>query len=332
MARGTSIQKPTTLLTIKKSQLSSTTDYLARKDIVLMTDDGIITGDIRVATGNPPTNTTTNKTIPIYPIGSIIYFAGFQPPQGFLLCNGAQYLASLYPELTNYLDSADQSNNYVNSYASQAYNGVRPYTATSGIYAGQRVFNTPNFTNSGAAGGYFIRNLNVNGAYGNSSLPDYYITQQETNQTGGYSGSQSAVNRTFGSYQDESYIWHNHDMDGSRTGATGENHFHHYFGAASATNGYQLGDTYKSGETAATLFSLYRYQETDTGTGTTNDDSSLDYNNRNMIGTHIHHGFLGYGNSVNNDSHNTYHDVDSDFDNSSETRPKNYSLHFCIKY
>jgi microcystin-dependent protein len=35
------------------------------------------------------------------PVGSIIDFAGTTPPNGYLLCNGANYAASLYPELFN---------------------------------------------------------------------------------------------------------------------------------------------------------------------------------------------------------------------------------------
>ena len=62
------------------------------------------------------------------------------------------------------------------------------------------------------------------------------------------------------------------------------------------------------------------------------NNDGVDFENTNMIGTHIHAGFLGFGPSLASNSHLTIHNSDVNYNNSSETRPKNYSLLFCIKY
>jgi len=320
MARGTSIQKPTTLLTIKKSMANAAVSGSQRSKIILITSNGIITGDMRVATGNLPSTPPTPQTdqsIPFYPVGSIIYFAGPNPPDGFLPCNGQPYETKDYPELANYLRG-------IPTYSS-AYNNVHPY-----VSAGVEYFNTPDFTNPGGAGGMFIRNLNVAGLGGNTALPDTYQTEAEVDDRGTYSAAVSLVNRTFGSIQQEEYEWHDHQFANTNVGETGEDHFHHYFGAPGATNGHQLGYTYKTSSsnsyTNYQLFSMYDEVTTDV------NSDGVDFDNTNMIGTHIHAGYLGFGPSLASNSHLTIHNSDVNYNNSSETRPKNYSLLFCIKY
>jgi len=330
MARGSSIQKPTTLLTVKKSMVGATTTGNIRGDIIVITDNGQITGDMRVATGNP-VSSSLDKSIPLYPVGSIIYFAGPQPPDGFLVCNGQPYKTKDYPELANYFRGLPiETSRYSAANASIAdpYKNVKPYVLGIDEY-----FNTPDFTNStGLGGGLFIRNLNPVGIKGNSTLPDWTVDlRNETNSKFDPSSVNTLVNRTFGSVQDEIYLWHKHRFANTESGFTGENHVHHYFGAPSANNGHMLGYTYKSPSSVNSLV-MSMYNETDTDKR--NDPLTNLHDNFDMVGTHIHAGFLGFGASFTDNEHNTIHTRNSNtvFDNSTETRPKNYSLLFCIKY
>src|SRR6056300_1725000 len=97
-----SIQRPTTLLTLKKSKESLISYSSAAKgQIILMTDTaGTLNGEIRVASSNtvngydatstpPGAPIKLSLTAPTYPVGSIIYYAGPIPPAGWLFCNGA---------------------------------------------------------------------------------------------------------------------------------------------------------------------------------------------------------------------------------------------------
>jgi len=320
MPRSSSIQKPTTLLTIKKAMVNTNVDSLIRGEIVLITDDGIITGDMRVATGNSIANKTLDKSIPFYPIGSIIYFAGPEPPDGFLMCDGEEYKRDLYPELANYLSGISISN------SNRIYTNIRNTGENVGSFynkGGDFYFRVPDFTINN---GLFIRNLNETAPSGNTSLPDYIETLIENDDKGSRNIRTSNINRTFGSFQEESYGWHTHDFTSGQTGFTGEDHVHQYYGAPQATNGQKLGNAYKGNATLTKLFSAYNYDTTDI------DSAGELYDMQGMIGTHIHDGYLGYGSSLGDADHNTYHNIDNNFDNSDETRPRNYSLLFCIKY
>lgn len=324
MPRGSSIQKPTTLLTIKKLYEDTNVDDLTRGEIVLIVDGGYITGDMRIATGNSPsTSKTTNKTVPFYPVGSIIYFAGSEPPDGFLVCNGASYKVVDYPELANFLRG-------IPTYSS-AYNGVNPGSGSDAT------FRVPDYTAGNGKGGLFIRNLNIGNALGgNTNLPDYQVQLGEStdgvsfnNTQGNLTNSIQTINRTFGSIQYEMYPVHDHPMNGGVTGATGENHVHHYFGAPGATNGHQIGYTYlpsSINRTYTKLVTRHQYQFTD------ENIAAEDYANSGVVGKHIHTGYLGFGQSYTDANSKTTHNTDSSYDNSTETRPINYSLLFCIKY
>lgn len=318
MARSSSIQKPTTLLTLKKTQLASTEEQMSRGELLLIVDDGIITGDLRVATGESISDPTTNKSIPFYQVGSIIYFAGPVPPDGFLVCDGGEYERELYPELANYLDGISINN--------ESYTNVRNSGRNVGsIYnnGGVDYFRVPDYT---VRNGLFIRNLNENTTDGSTTSPDYYETFFEITDEGEGTMRIELAGRTFGSIQNESYITHDHPYVGLKTGLTGENHVHHYYGAPGATNGRKLGYTDKGDATQYKLFVEYEYKVTD------KDSSAELYDMEGIVGTHIHSGFFGYGASIADTNHNTYHHTDPAFNNSDETRPKNYSLLFCIKY
>ena len=334
MARGSSIQKPTTLLTIKKSMEGATTSGNIRGDIIVITDNGQITGELRVATGNPVQTAPpwTDKTIPLYPVGAIIYFAGPNPPDGFLVCNGQEYETEDYPELANYLKGLPaESSRYSLGDVADPYYQVKPYVSTSGIYTGKEVFRTPDYTNfAGLGGGLFIRNLNYGGFGGNSTLPDWQVDyRNETDGKNDPAAVSTLINRTFGSVQDEMYLWHKHRFANTFSGFTGEDHVHHYFGAPGANNGHMLGYTYKSpSSTNSLIMSMYDKVDTDIRT----ESSTKLHDNFDMVGTHIHAGFLGYGASYLDTEHLTIHNVDSNFDNSTETKPVNYSVLFCIKY
>jgi len=129
MARVDSIQKPTTLLTLKKSkELATETATTQGGQIMLITDDtGFVQGDIRFTSGRP------YHTTPFVQVGSIIYYAGNTVPDGYLPCDGSFISQKLYPELfdkiKNYwwkrpfqpdnimaLTGAENLNNYVEVY------------------------------------------------------------------------------------------------------------------------------------------------------------------------------------------------------------------------
>jgi len=330
MARGTSIQKPTTLLTIKMSQENAASSGSNRSDIIIITDNGDVTGELRVATGNPQNTTLTapsfnNISVPIYPVGAIIYFAGPVPPDGYLNCNGGEYRAIDYPELYNYLKSGSSWTGQTKPTFS-----VKAETDTSSPDFGKQTqyFTVPNYTNSGyTGGGLFVRNLNNT----NSALNDY--TETIRNESSGsykntVSATSSLTNRTHGHIQNSTFAYHNHGFQTTTVGFTNEDHFHHYYGSPGATNGHQLGYTNKaSGFTNYKIFSMDKYATTDD-----NNDPALTHDSLNTVGTHIHSGFLGFGQNYSDTEHNTYHNSNTAFDNSDETRPKNYSLLFCIKY
>lgn len=331
MPRLSSIQKPTTLLTIKKSKIQSNTYTGARRgEIILITDNGIITGDMRVATAK--TGVNDDKNISIYQTGAIIYFAGPNPPDGYLVCNGQRYDRDLYPELANYLEQITVTPQYADS----VYRNVNGTTDSVGIMypyfdvisgTWKEYFRVPDFTNptNPTQGGLFIRNLNEDVP----TLPDYNEAFREADDRGSLNHILQRVNgggRTFGSSQDEMFGWHTHDFTTANTGPTGEDHVHHYYGARGATNGHQLGYTAKGSSTEYVMMSQYDYDTTD------RDSSSELYDSEGLVGTHLHAGFLGLGSSFTDPDHNTYHYTDSNFDNVTETKPKNYSVLFCIKY
>jgi len=95
MARVDSIQKPTTLLTLKKSKsVANETAGTLAGEIMLITDDlGTVQGDIRISSGR------YYHTLPFVQVGSIIYYAGEHVPDGYLICDGSLVSQRLYPEL-----------------------------------------------------------------------------------------------------------------------------------------------------------------------------------------------------------------------------------------
>ena len=95
MARVDSIQKPTTLLTLKKSKeiATDTAGDLLGEIMLITDDDGTVQGDIRVTSGK------YYHTMPFVQVGSIIYYAGDQIPDGYLACDGSYISQRLYPEL-----------------------------------------------------------------------------------------------------------------------------------------------------------------------------------------------------------------------------------------
>tara|TARA_B100001093_G_scaffold117544_1_gene109935 strand:+ start:96410 stop:97243 length:834 start_codon:yes stop_codon:yes gene_type:complete len=204
MARLQSIQKPTTLLTLKFSKTEANAFSGAAGEIILITINGIIQGDVRISTGNP------NYTMPVYPIGSLVYYAGQTPPNGYLFCNGATVSSSLYPEL---------------------------YSKIGTTWGGDSTnFALPNFTTDG---GRFIRNLNQQGV-GNSTFPDYYYTSYDDYGTyNRFTANLQLVNRTFGQFQSDAYGYHSHGKP-SNSEYAGD-HSHNYYGSRNATNGVQLG-------------------------------------------------------------------------------------------
>ena len=95
MARVDSIQKPTTLLTLKKSKeiATDTAGDLLGEIMLITDDDGTVQGDIRITSGK------YYHTMPFVQVGSIIYYAGDQIPDGYLACDGSYVSQRLYPEL-----------------------------------------------------------------------------------------------------------------------------------------------------------------------------------------------------------------------------------------
>ena len=202
MARLQSIQKPTTLLTLKKTKTEANEFSGAAGEIILVVINGVIQGDVRISTG------TINNTMPVYPVGSIIYYAGQIPPNGYLFCNGAYLSSSLYPEL---------------------YSKIGYTWGSSGSD-----FRLPDFT---ADNGRFIRNLNPQGI-GNSSFPDY--SQRVYSRFGVYDNrALYNVNRQWGSTQEDQFKSHTHSRGNYSSNAG--THTHSYYGSRNSTNGVQLG-------------------------------------------------------------------------------------------
>ncbi len=109
MARLQSTQKPTTLLTLKKTKeltneyVSTITNFSAG-EIILITDEvGTIQGDIRVTKDG-----VIGQTLPFTQAGSIIYYAGRTAPDGYLFCNGSPVPEDLYPELFDAIEYANK--------------------------------------------------------------------------------------------------------------------------------------------------------------------------------------------------------------------------------
>lgn len=397
------VQKPATMLTVKKSMGNISSGIASgsipeRAELILMTDSaGEINGEIRVGTGNrnslyytpstgyPVSDPLTqsglvelyplrssgdpinNNTLPLYQVGALIYFAGPEPPVGYLFCNGAVYDSELYPELATFLG--------------------KEFEVSS------TQFRVPDYTNSmgqeGARyqGGLFIRLLNQGGTVTVANTnPDYIDTILDVNQYGDYlphSGNTFIVDRQYGSIQQESYISHNHQLLTANVSDTEESHSHRYFGAYGASDGYYLGridgdqavsgDGYKiSDRHPVTSFIIYSgLATTDQGGAPGAQDffvgaseafkPNADYDTQTynfpvnlqnlaqkypmegvspgqdmQIGDHLHSGWIGHGPSLNDNTHNTIHytttTTGNTWNNQGETQPRNYSVLFCIKY
>ena len=326
-----SLQRPTTLLTLKKSK-ESLISYLgaSRGQVILMTDiAGTMNGELRVANGSFSTKDpyandlvdqygigpiSISKNAPAYPVGSIIYFAGSTPPAGWLFCNGAVLRKDLYHELCLFLD---------------AYNRTSPH------YVSSSHFRLPDYTNSHNynQGGVFIRNLNPVGPYGNTSAPDWVeFNENDYYQKGEYKSTISYIDRTFGSIQQEKYPKHNHDyitantanVTAILTGETGEVHSHKYFGAPGTTNGIQLGNLNDKGATNTRIIARTDVGRTDKDADTPvralppSSTPGRDFNSAAnppvqtgqefAIGNHIHAGWIGFGkDGYSSNLHNTFH-------------------------
>jgi hypothetical protein len=335
-----SLQRPTTLLTLKKSK-ESLISYTgaSRGQIILMTDDsGTLNGEIRIANGSFSTNDPSgkplldgqgnpvliSKTAPTYPVGSIIYFAGPTPPAGWLFCNGSVHRKELYHELCLFLDAYDGNSKY---------------------YANTTHFKIPDYTNSKNfnQGGVFIRNLNEFGPYGNSAAPDWNETDElDYYQKGEYKITPKFVNRQFGTIQLEKFPKHNHDyitantanVNAILTGETGEVHSHRYFGTEGATNGIQIGNLNSKGanNTAIIARSAIGFSDNMADTpvralpptsipGVDFDAAAnppLPTGQEFAIGNHIHVGWIGYGKNPYsaNTIHFTYHHTANNVNNS----------------
>lgn len=376
-----SLQRPTTLLTLKKSK-ESLISYVsaARGQLILMTDAaGTLNGEMRVSSGSSKPGLdqygnpiTLSITAPVYPVGSIIYFAGPEPPAGWLFCNGAVLRRDLYSELSDFLDA---------------------HLPTSEFYVSPTHFKLPDYTNSHNynQGGLFIRNLNEGGPYGNTVAPDWYEhNEYDYYQKGEYKTTMSFIDRQFGSIQQEKYHHHNHNyitantanLTSILTGETGEVHSHRYFGTEGATNGIQLGNLNSQGVGKIAIIARSDIGTTDHGADTPvrafpinpninaanpgTDPKVHDFNvaatipmppptgQEFNIGEHLHVGWIGFGTGYTANLHNTFHhtannvnnqqyiitssnnyifdQTANNFNNMRETQPKNYSVLFCIKY
>jgi hypothetical protein len=391
------IQRPATMLTVKKSMGNIRSGVTAgsipeKAELILMTDDaGDINGEIRIGTGNrgavyyttgvadnslsgeeefyPLTSSgdpINNNTLPLYQVGALIYFAGPEPPVGYLFCNGGVYESALYPELATFLGKEFE--------VSATQFRVPDYTNTMG-QEGSRY-----------QGGLFIRLLNQGGPTVANNNPDYIDTILDVNQYGDYlphSGNTFVVDRQYGSIQQESYISHNHKLLTTNVSDTEESHSHRYFGAYGATDGYYLGridgeqaisgDGYKISERdPITSFIIYSgLATTDQGgapgaqdffvgsseafkPNPTYDTQSYNFpvdlgllaskypmegvspGQDMQIGDHLHSGWIGHGPSLTDNTHNTIHytttTTGNTWSNQGETQPRNYSVLFCIKY
>jgi hypothetical protein len=359
MARLQSTQKPTTLLTLKKSkQLAN--DYTSTGEIILITEQGIIDGDVRFTAGED------NQSLPVvpgaiglgtyslYPVGSIIYFAGDAPPDGFLACDGGTYTVLDYPELARKL----YNSNYGTGAKGQ-FSGAYPYIDgnSSNDYRDATQFRIPDFS------GRFVRSLNKMGSLQNSNGPDYWKVDVDrlgfwNNQT--QTGtSRTEVDRYFGDEFDDMYLRHRHkvvDDDVSNNFKTdtglGGAHSHRYYGSPRSSYYVDRDGQIMTNDLTGTALG-------DNGDGfgrqlgNDSDDSTINYfvnfgvwsrdipgeknsAHADYSGEHHHFGFLGFGSSY-DDTNNTTtlkskYDISESQNNALETRPINYSVLFCIKY
>lgn len=334
MPRSDSIQRPTTLLSLTstKEELSVAPFQIHEQNRLIFdsTPDGVLTGDVRFSTGKAGAN--DDKTYPLLPVGSLIYYAGTEPPAGYIFCNGALYRKDLYIELYNYLGAADPDSPYHWRYDTS-------------------LFKVPDFSNSGnpdksreknRQGGLFIRNLNPHLPTGNPSLPDYYNEFWDEMNVGehnvGENTTQNKNARTFGSIQEEQYPYHNHKHLTANTSETGENHSHKYFVSEDSHNGIPLGELNSLGAENAEIVVRSGLATTDAGAiydlqpdGVTPralptvdlegippetiaqllaDGDLAPFTGQDFdVGAHVHTGWLGFGASkYKTDSmHNTYH-------------------------
>ena len=365
MARLQSTQKPTTLLTLKKSkQLAN--EYESTGEIILITEQGIIDGDVRVTVGPDPSNTVPFAdglgTNPLYPIGSMIYFAGDAPPDGFLACDGAVHRVSDYPELAVRLYNLTFGTD-----AGGQFTGMYPYVEhtdpdTSIYYpaSSRRFFRTPNFES------YFVRNLNRVGALQNSKGPDYYeINPSHGAERLGFwdsrsdeSSSRNKINRTFGQTSVDMFLRHRHqavDNDVSNTykSSTTESgyHKHRYYGSPRSSyyvdrddnvitnDGGNLGDDNDGfgRQLGSDDDNSPKHYYVNFGVWSRDVPGQKNSAASDVSGEHIHFGFLGYGDDLADQNNTTstksqYVINEEHQNNSSETRPINYSVLFCIKY
>lgn len=391
MARLQSTQKPTTLLTLKKDkQESNVYPSQSPGEIILITEDGIVDGDVRFTKGAESIY-GWKGTFSLYPIGSIIYYAGSVAPDGYLACNGQAYDKNLYPELfakIGYTWGSSAGKFKVPNFQNPTGS---PYKVTS---SSSHINGISNITNTNIEdhyiGGLFIRNLNEKGINSNVDGPDYYqlyVTRLGLWDTRLYSGlSRYIVDRGWGPghIQEDLFVRHRHQPQSTNTTSDGA-HNHRYYGAPrsryyvddngvkydgltyykdSLTGDYTTSSTNANGGSNPRYYKKYNgksisdsHMVGDNGYGRklgAYEDASVDYrgyylnfgiysttkplgkNTRTTreAGAHVHYGYMGYGANIADRENTTYLDRlgQEDLDNSVETRPKNYSVLFCIKY
>ena len=369
MARLQSTQKPTTLLTLKKDKDESNS-YMTFKsgEIILITEQGIVDGDVRFTKGDKALYGNMNGTFPLYPVGSIIFFAGSEQPDGYLTCNGQQVSRHLYPELFDKIRytwgkgispmTGNRHDDYFRVPDFENAANVADGVSTEYIYHMSKSSDYPypsindrRIHNSNPEehyiSGLFIRNLNERGIGANIDGPDYYrlhVTKLGLWDTRIASGNnRELVERQFGpsDVQMDLFQRHRHKPVSTNTTYDGD-HNHRYYGAPRSRyyvkddgtintrvgdNGYgrKLG-SYEDNSTSGYFVNFGIYSKTvPLAFNTATTQSS---------GAHIHYGFAGYGRNF-ADQLNTTNVNRSDqghLDNARETRPKNYSVMFCIKY
>lgn len=353
MARLQSTQKPTTLLTLKKSkQLAN--EYESTGEIILITEQGIIDGDVRFTAGKDLTNEIPGAdgkgTYSLYPVGSIIYFAGDAPPDGFLACDGGTYDVSDYPELARKL----YNSNYGTGARGQ-FSGNYPYVNGSGDYKNATQFAVPDFS------GRFVRSLNKTGVLQNSNGPDYWKVDVDRlgfwdsrYQTG---TSRPKVDRHFGDEFDDMYVRHRHQAVDDQTSNTyksntgdGGEHTHRYYGSPRSSYYVDRDDniiTNAGGSLGDDGDGFGRQLGNDDDNSTQNYYVNFGVWSRDIpgeknvahtdtSGQHHHFGFIGFGENyadINNTTTlKSKYELSEEQNNESETRPINYSVLFCIKY
>ena len=412
MARLQSTQKPTTLLTLKKDKEESN-DYMTVKsgEIILITEDGIVDGDVRFTKGDAGLYGGVAGTFPLYPVGSIIFYAGSEQPDGYLACNGQQVSKDLYPELfekirytwgmgihpstgyrnTDYFRVPDFENTANIKDASNNEEWVYFMNKSSDYpdpnINNRKIINDPNKPEEHNISGLFIRNLNERGIGANIDGPDYYrlhVTKLGLWDSRLEGGNREYVERQYGpkDIQIDYFMRHRHQPTSTTTTSDGD-HNHRYYGAprsryyvddngvkldgnayyvdrltgeyttsstdasGSANPGYQkvynnrsISDTHVAGD-AGYGRKLGSYEDNSSSGyflnfGIYSKLTPLAFNTRTTAssGAHIHFGWMGFGRNF-ADTLNTTNLNRSDhehLDNARETRPKNYSVMFCIKY